>query len=120
MNTDNLRDLNQFTGSECFYTNPIGKMRYSEGVRFLAENANCYWLIDAIASYQPKLLKIETFQYLQFWELAVHPNRSCELLCREDSNIEPAVRQEIEYTDFPLPEIKLWVEYGMLILPSEH
>lgn len=120
MNIENLNNLNQFTGGETYHVNPIGKMRYTEGVQYLAENGDCYWLIDAIASYQPKLMKIETFQYMQFWELKVNADKSCVLTCREDSGIEPVVRQEIEYTDFPLAEIKLWVEQGVLILPSEH
>ena len=77
MNIQNLRQLGQCTGSECLYVNPIGKLRYSEGVKFLADNTDCYWPIDAIASYQPQLLKIETFQYLQFWNLIVNPDHSC-------------------------------------------
>lgn len=120
MNTEKLKHLNQFTGGDDYHVNPIGRMKYTEGVQYLAENAEAYWLIDAIASYQPQLLKVETFRYLQFWELKVNPDRSCLLTCREDSGIEPAVEQKIEFTDFPLPGIKLWVEHGVLILPSEH
>lgn len=120
MNIKNLRNLNHFTGGDTYFVNPIGRLRYSEGVRYLAENADCYWLIDAIASYQPKLGQIDTFRYLQFWNLIVNEDRAGVLACREDSGIEPVVRQEIEYTDFPLAEIDLWVEHGMLILPSEH
>jgi uncharacterized protein DUF6876 len=117
MNTHNLTPLGQFTGSECYYVNPIGKMRYSEGVRFRADNADCYRLIDAIASYQPQLRKVEALRQMQFWTLRVHENRSCVLECREDSVVKLEVVQHIPWTNFPLPEIRLWVEDGMLILP---
>jgi hypothetical protein len=116
MNLDNLKLLDQFTGGDTYYINPIGNLRYTEGVKFLADNADCYWRIDAIASYQHKLLHLE----MQLWELTVKPDHTCTLLCREDSGIEPVVRQEIEFTDFPLPAIRLWVEQDVLNLPSEH
>jgi hypothetical protein len=42
---------------------------------------------------------------------------------REDSDIPPAT-QEIEYTDFPLNGIDLWVEndgeHRVILLPSEN
>lgn len=45
------------------------------------------------------------------------------LTCWEDTpnkGVKPAVSQQIPYTDFPLPEIQLYFERGVLILPSEH
>jgi hypothetical protein len=63
-------DLNGFTGSEQFYRHSMVKnFTYTEGVKYLAEEAEAYWLIDAIASYQPKLQKIEMARYFQLWYL---------------------------------------------------
>ena len=50
------------------------------------------------------------------------------LTCKADSGCQPVITQMIEYTDFPLPEIRLYVEQGwvgdreakVLILTSEH
>lgn len=120
MNCEKLRELDQFTGGDRQYIHPISGIRYTEGIRFLAEHADCYWLIDAIASYQRELMKIRALREFQCWDLKVNPDKSCVLTCREDTDIQPVVRQEIEYTDFPLAEISVWVEQGVLVLPSEH
>jgi hypothetical protein len=47
MNLDNLKNLDQFTGGDTYYVNPIGRLRYTEGIKYLADSADCYWLIDA-------------------------------------------------------------------------
>jgi hypothetical protein len=112
-------DLRQFTGSENVYKNFTG-LRYTDGVKYLAEKAGAYWLIDAIGSYQrDKRLQIERLQEFQLWTLTVKENVGL-LQCFEDSGVPATLEQEIEFTDFPLPEIKLYVEGGVLLLPSEH
>ena len=111
-------DLAQFTGSEHAYRHPFG-IAYTDGVKFMAERADAYWLIDAIASYQASL-KGPILKVFQVWQLVVHDDRSATLTVRADSDQEPAITQEISYTDFPLGEVKLWVSGGMLMLPNEY
>nr|WP_148292019.1 DUF6876 family protein [Planktothrix prolifica] len=44
------------------------------------------------------------------------------LTCWEDTPVKgkkPAVSQEFLFTDFPIDEIKLYFESGVLLLPSE-
>lgn len=121
MNIEALNHLNQFTGTDEYHRNPIGGMLYTDGVLYLAENAQAFWLIDAIASYQPQLRKNPSLAQMQFWTLDVDLQKHTAVLtCREDSEIPPAVTQNIEYTDFPLVKIELWVEGGILLLPNEH
>ncbi len=37
----------QFTGTEQYYFNPLfEQFRYTDGVKFLAERAGAYWLLD--------------------------------------------------------------------------
>jgi len=103
-----------------YYVHPFGRLRYTDGVKIMAETGAAYWLIDAIASYQgDKRLRSRRMQEFQLWELSVK-NGAAVLTCRPDSDEEPAVTQEIEYTDFPLDYMKLFVEGGVLLLPSEH
>lgn len=52
------KNLEHFCGSEEFYKHFLG-IHYTEGVKYLAQNSQSYWLIDAIASHQPKLQKIQ-------------------------------------------------------------
>ena len=121
--------LAQFYGTENYYRQPLhGKLIYTDGVKYVAEHGGAYWLLDAIASYQHTLRthKDARLREMQFWSLSVDPQTHKALLtCVPDSDEEPVVRQEIEMTDFPLDEIKIWVEQGgingemVMMLPSE-
>ncbi|XOV74846.1 MAG: DUF6876 family protein [Phycisphaerales bacterium] len=46
------------------------------------------------------------------------------MLCRADSDEQPAIRQDIAFTDFPLEYVDVWAgfdgEHWTLYLPSEH
>jgi len=113
-------DLMQFSGSANWYKHPPG-MVYTDGVRFMAERAGAYWLIDAIASYQRDRLIMgnQMLQEFQLWELEVGEHHTATLTCKADSNYKPTITQQIEYTDFPF-SIKLYVEGNTLLLPGEH
>ena len=95
---------------------------YTDGVKYVADKAGAHWLIDAIGSYQPssKLRSNQRLQEFQLWELKVDLEaKTAVLTLREDDGVKPTVTQKIEYTDFPLPSIKLYLEHGLLMLPSE-
>jgi hypothetical protein len=110
--------LDQFVGSENQYKHWLG-IRYTDGVKYLATTAKAYWLIDAIASHQNRrLLSNPRLLEFQIWRLAVE-NSSATLICSEDTDIEVR-RQSIEYTDFPLPEITLYLADKVLMLVSEY
>jgi hypothetical protein len=51
--------------------------------------------------------------------LKVKPNRKARLGC-EDGNANRITAQIIPYTDFPLNEIEIWVEGGVMLMPKEH
>jgi len=118
--------LNQFTGTENWhrYNGLFPKMLLTDGALYLAENAGAYWIFDAICSHQRKALKDPMLRNFQFWTLKVSPDKKAVLTCERDSN-DIAITQKLEYTDFPLPEIKIWVQpigdgNYCAYLPSEH
>ena len=118
-------DLQQFCGSCTWYRHWTGKLTYTEGVQYLAECAKAYWLIDAIASYQGQevLTRDHLLREFQVWTLTVHEDRTARLECVPDTGQPPVITQDIEWTDFPLSEIKLYVCLGeklCLMLPSEY
>ncbi|NJM67494.1 MAG: hypothetical protein HC851_18380 [Acaryochloris sp. RU_4_1] len=121
--SDLKQELAHCKGSESHYQHCLG-IRYTEGVKTLAEKGKCFWLLDAVASYQSgKLIKTNpNLQEFQVWMLTVNEDHTAVLACYEDSPsvCDPVITQAIPLTDFPLPEIKLYVEYGVLLLPSEH
>ena len=110
-------NLNQFCGTENWYKHPFGCFTYTDGVKYLATEAKAYWLIDAIASHQKKARKSSAGDF-QIWEL-VTADHKATLTCRDDDSHE-VIQQEIEYTDFPLPYMKLWLTDSVLLLPSEY
>ncbi len=111
-------DLAGFCGSDEFYEHWTKRLRYTQGVKYMADQGGAYWLIDAIASHQlnPKLRKGRLADF-QLWTLTVKDSEGV-LECREDSGYKPAVTQRITFTDFPF-NIKLYVEGRMLMLPQE-
>ena len=113
-------DLSQFTGTSQWYTHPLGLM-YTDGVQYLAEQGDAYWLLNAIASWQsdPRVRDDRMLQQIQFWKLIVNENHSAVLICERDSD-DVAVTQEIPFTDFPLREVRLYYQNGVLLLPSEY
>lgn len=111
-------DLAQFYGSESFYRNPLFKgFVYTEGVRHVAEAGGAYWLIDFILAHQfHSLFKTQSYQT---WTLTVHEDSS-NLIEVTDGNDNQLDQFTIDYTDFPLPEITLWLVDKTLMLPSEY
>lgn len=113
-----LQDLKDFTGSETFYRHGLyRKFVYTEGVRYLAEHAGAYWLLDYIFSKQGiKAIGKEGFQA---WIIRVRENNGAVIVL-EDGNKNEIVRFNIPFTDFPLKEFTLWFIGGTLLLPSEY
>ena len=111
-------DLNQFSGTSELYKHWLKQFSYTDGVKFLADQANAHWLVDAIASHQPPLLRDEMLKEFQIWKLVVNAeDKTAKLICERDTN-DVAVTQDILFTDFPLPEIKLFLVAKVLMLPS--
>jgi hypothetical protein len=91
----------------------------TDGCQYIRDKCNAYWLFDAILSYQcEKILKYINFQ---IWELKrLKVDLSWQLTCREDTGIKPLIRQPIEFSDFPIDYIKIWVIDKIPLLPSEY
>ena len=56
-------DLAQFSGTDNWWKHRTGRLTYTDGVKFLAEKAGAFWLIDLVASYQTARLRQEEFHY---------------------------------------------------------
>jgi hypothetical protein len=111
-------NLAQFTGSEHLFRYQRSELFYTDGVQYVTETAGAYWLLDCVFSHQlTKKVRIEPFQ---IWILKVDLAKSSAVLeCYHDLPGRLLARQVIEYTDFPLKEIKLYFENSTLCLPSE-
>jgi hypothetical protein len=114
-------DLAQFTGTENYYFNPLfgRRNKYSDGVKYVAEVAGAYWLLDIVLSHQidPKACAEE----FQVWTLAkIHGTDGCTVTMTDGNSETPIIQQKVEFTDFPLDNFKMWRANEVLYLPSEH
>ena len=114
-----LATLKQFTGCD-----QLAKLTrtvvLTEGSRYLAEAAECYWLFDVYASHLSGVdSKKDWFTCLKLTK----KNRSVSVSI-EDGNGKVRAKQKIEFTDFTLTDITLygcWTgEFWVLMLTSEY
>ncbi|MGA8344029.1 MAG: DUF6876 family protein [Candidatus Sulfotelmatobacter sp.] len=111
-------ELANFTGSENWYRHWLGKALYTDGMKFVAEHAGAFWLIDEIVLNQTRpTVKAEEFQV---WVLAVDLEKRKGMLRCEDGNSNTVFTKKIEFTDFPLPEFKVYFTDNTILLPSEY
>lgn len=115
-----INELAYCTGTEEWHRHWTKAFSYTDGVKAMADQCCAYWLIDAIASHQtnPKIRQDSMLQDFQLWTLKVEDS-SASLICERDTD-DIALTQEISLTNFPLPEIKLYLTGGVLLLPSEY
>ena len=110
--------LAQFTGTEKHYR--ISRRHLlTDGTRYLAEKAACFWMMDAVASH---LSEIGTKDWFVLVRVSVTEGRA--VMVYEDGNDHELARQEISYTDFPLEAISLYAcwdtQHWVIMLPSEY
>jgi hypothetical protein len=118
-------ELSCFCGTEEYHRwNSIFRRHVlTDGVKYLADQAGAYWLMDLIASYQCEAhMRRNTFQC---WVLKVDLKTQKAVVTCDNGNGKILAEQKIEYTDFPLEEIKLYMiddggQYAVILLPNEY
>ena len=110
--------LSYFTGTEKYYR--ISRRHLlTDGTKYLAEETECFWMMDAIASH---LCEIGTADWFVLVRVEVMEGRA--VMIYGDGNGREHARQEIPYTDFPLNSITLYAcwdgEHWVIMLPSEY
>lgn len=96
------QELPYFTGTMEYHRH--GSLMLTDGVKYLADNAECYWLMDIINSILciPKVKK-EAFISITL----VKKNNEAKFIAT-DGNKKLLYTQLIPFTDFPLSEIQLF------------
>ena len=116
---DLLNELDNFTGTACYYKSTFGKLRLTEGMNYLRNEANCFWLIDIIESVQ-HLKRIQINKDFVIWKIEVK-DKAFKVTAWADTpyKSEMLYSQEGEYTNFPLEELEFYQEGDVLLLKSE-
>lgn len=116
MNKDQLLDeLRNFYGTEHYYRHMPGLI-ITDGVKFLADEAGAYWLLDVVWSHMSSIPKSEGFAIVTLKK----SGRSAVFQMQDDDPPESVyAKQDIGFTDFPLDEIKMYLirdESGFVLL----
>lgn len=114
-------ELKQFIGgTQNWYRHSLNrKSRYTDGVKYLAEKAGAYWLVDDICAAYQLDEKVKAVRF-QVWKLKVDLEKSTAVLRVEDGNDNCVASYSITFTDFPLAEMTLWFTDNTLLLPCEY
>ena len=110
--------LSHFTGTERYYR--ISRRHLlTDGTKYMAEEAECFWMMDAVASHLSELGTADWFVLIRIILKGTQAT-----MVYEDGNGHEHARQEIPFTDFPLSEQTLYAcwdgEHWVIMLPSEY
>ena len=80
-----------FTGTEEYHRISMLFPRFvlTDGAAWLAKNAECFWLFEAIASYQPKCFRDAKLRDMQFWTLKVKNGKGTLKVERDTGDPSP-------------------------------
>ena len=124
--------LAQATGSQGLHHGMFPTVRYTDGIKYMADNGGAHWLIDLIAiqlrsrKFARWVMEDARLAEQSFWRMTCSHNGTCRqayLKCQADKGVR-SKRIKIPFTDFPLDSIDIWVaadgDKWIMYLPTEH
>lgn len=112
-------DLVQFSGTEKYYRHQT--LLLTDGVFYLAEKAECFWLMDVIWSHA---MEKRWFGKEDFITCKLTVQDTVGEVIFDDGNGRILITQHIPFTDFPLNQIQLYIVRGernlVIMLPGEY
>ena len=116
-------NLSQFTGTEQYHR--YGSFNLTDGIKYLADFAQCYWLLDIIQSHKFHITKepfvIIILEKNENGSFTFYAYRDWDSgLSHEEQKEELIVKQEIPSSDFPLDFIQLYVIDKVILLTTEY
>jgi hypothetical protein len=115
--------LQHFHGTEMFYQIPLLRTRFTDGLKYLANVADCFWLITDTSVIAKSLMNRSEFVTIDFKRLSEekqdYSGYEAEIIY-SDGNDNILQKQEYRVTDFPLDELRLFFVNNTLMLPSEY
>lgn len=107
-------NLAQFTDTLNWYKNPLLSYRYTDGVKYFAQYAECYWLLQEInALWQRRGNE-------SFFDITVKSKEHTADIVVEDGNGKPLLTRKIPFTDLPEGDWKFYLTGHILMSPSEY
>ena len=125
-----LNDLDKFTGTlQYFKASVLYDLNLTDGINYLRNELNCFWLIDIVGSIQ-NLNKIKENYSFIIHKIKVNEDKSFIFKSYKDYNSDLTEQendlkyllyeQKSEYTDFKLNEFEFYQVGNVLLLKSEY
>ena len=117
------KGLQHFSGTEKLYKIPLTGTRFTDGINYLAEVAECFWLFTDTSIIGKSLMQKSYFISIDFKRLSEEERKllDCEAtITYGDGNGNVLERHKYKETDFPLDELRLYFIDNTLLLPSEY
>ena len=115
--------LQHFHGSEMLYQIPLIRTRFTNGLKYLANVAECFWLITDTSIIAKSLLNRSHFITIDFKRLSEekqdYTGYEAEIIY-SDGNGNIFEIHRYNFTDFPLDELRLYFVDNTLMLTSEY
>jgi hypothetical protein len=115
--------LQHFQGSEMLYQIPLIRTRFTNGLKYLANVAECFSLITDTSVIAKSLLNRSHFITIDFKRLSEdeqdYTGYEAEIIY-SDGNGNVFETHQYNFTDFPLDELRLYFVDNTLMLPSEY
>ena len=115
--------LQYFNGSEVFYQIPLLRTRFTDGIKYLADAAECFWLVTDSSVVAKSLRDRSSWVTIDFKRLPEDKRESSGYeaeIIYSDGNDNILERHGYNVTDFPLDELRLFFVNDTLMLPSEY
>ncbi|SDS55247.1 hypothetical protein SAMN04487764_2481 [Gillisia sp. Hel1_33_143] len=115
--------LQHFHGSETIFQIALLRTRYTNGLKYLAEGSECFWLITDTSVIAKSLMNRSEFKTIDFKRL---PEERQDFTGYEaeitytDGNDNVLEKHGYRANDFPLDELRLFFVNDTLMLPSEY
>lgn len=115
--------LQYFNGSEVFYQIPLLRTRFTDGIKYLADAAECFWLVTDSSVVAKSLRERSSWVTIDFKRLPEDKREASGYeaeIIYSDGNDNILERHGYNVTDFPLDELRLFFVNDTLMLPSEY
>jgi len=106
-----------------FYRIPLLNTRYTDGIKYLTEVADCFWLVTDVSVIAKSLINRSYFVTIDFKKLSEEIQDAIgyeAIIEYSDGNGNVLETHKYHSTEFPLDKLRLFFTDGTLMLPSEY
>jgi hypothetical protein len=112
------KHIENFKATATWHRHPANpRIFYSDGIKFLADSASCWWLVDDIVLTQ--IFSMISAIKFQIWILEKTGKKRAVLRC-ESEHGTVLFTKIIPYSEFPLPRVVIYCVDKQIMLASEY